>query len=211
MDRQKLRRETLKTKARYDRIAPVYDTMEVFVESAAFQHWRDKLWLRSPKGSILELGVGTGKNMSYYPQDAQITAIDLSGRMLAQTNKRLLEQGLEIDLVQMDAQHLGFPADIFDAVIASFVFCSVPDPVVGLRELARVARPRSDVWLLDHVRINEPVIGGVMDVLNPLVVPVIGANINRRTVENVEMSGLEVIVVENLLDDLVKLIHARTA
>lgn len=211
MERQESRRETLKTKARYDRIAPLCDTMEVFVESAAFQHWRDKLWSRLPKGRILELGVGTGKNMSYYPQDAQITSIDLSDRMLAQANKRMLEQGLEIDLVQMDAQHLGFPADIFDAVVASFVFCSVLDPVVGLRELARVARPRSDIWLLDHVRINEPIIGEVMDVLNLLVVPVMGANINRRTVENVEIAGLEVVVVENLLDDLVKLIHGRTA
>jgi ubiquinone/menaquinone biosynthesis C-methylase UbiE len=212
-----LDQETAATKARYDRIAPVYDAMEWFTERSSFQKWRQKLWSRVPAGHVLEVGVGTGKNMPYYPPGAHVTAIDLSERMLAQARRRAEELGLDVDLRHMDAQHLAFPDDAFDAVVATFVFCSVPDPVQGLRELGRVTRPGGDtcagagIWLLEHVRVNKPLVGPLMDGLNPVVVRITGANINRRTVENVQRAGLELVEVENLRGDLVKLIHARPA
>jgi hypothetical protein len=84
----------------------------------------------------------------------------------------------------------------------------VPIPVRGLRELGRVVNPLGDIWLLEHVRINKPVIGPLMDVMNP-VVRTIGANINRQTAENVKQAGLEIVDVEDLRGELVKLIHAR--
>ncbi|MFQ5855046.1 MAG: class I SAM-dependent methyltransferase [Anaerolineae bacterium] len=202
-------RETAATRARYDRIAPFYDAMEWFTERSAFQKWRQGLWSRVPAGRVLEVGVGTGKNMPYYPAGAQVTAIDLSERMLASARRQAEALGLDVDLRPMDAQHLAFPDDAFDAVVATFVFCSVPDPVQGLRELGRVTRPDGDIWLLEHVRVDKPVIGPVMDALNPSVVRVTGANINRRTVENVQRAGLELVEVENLRGELVKLIHAQ--
>ncbi len=67
--------------------------------------------------------------------------------------------------------------------MATFVFCSVPDPVQGLRELGRVVRPGGQILLLEHVRVNRPVVEALMDWLNPLVVRLMGANINRHTVE----------------------------
>lgn len=204
-----LDRETAATRARYDRIAPFYDAMEWFTERSAFQKWRKHLWSHVPAGRVLEVGVGTGKNMPYYPPGAQVTAIDLSERMLAQARRRAQALGLDVDLRHMDAQHLAFPDDAFDAVVATFVFCSVPDAVQGLQELGRVTRPEGDIWLLEHVRVDKPVIGRLMDVLNPIVVRIVGANINRRTVENVQRAGLELVEVENLRGELVKLIHAR--
>lgn len=207
--RVELDRDTAATKARYDRIAPFYDAMEWFTERLAFQNWRQDLWSRVPTGRILEVGVGTGKNMPYYPEGARVTAIDLSDRMLQQAQRRAKSLNLDVDLRQMDAQELAFEDDTFDAVVATFVFCSVPDPVQGLRELGRVAKPGGDIWLLEHVRINKPVIGLLMDALNAVVVRLMGANINRQTVKNVQRAGLKVIDVEHLLGDLVKLIHAR--
>jgi len=204
--------ETAATKARYDRIAPFYDAMEWFTERSSFQKWRQELWSRVPAGRVLEVGVGTGKNMPYYPPGAQMTAIDLSERMLAQAQRRAKSLGLDVDLRQMDIQRLAFPDDSFDAVVATFVFCSVPDPVQGLRELARVTRHGgAGIWLLEHVRVNKPLVGPLMDGLNPFVVRITGANINRRTVENAQRAGLELVEVENLRGDLVKLIHARPA
>jgi ubiquinone/menaquinone biosynthesis C-methylase UbiE len=85
----------------------------------------------------------------------------------------------------MDVQALTFPDDDFDAAVATCVFCSVPDPVRGLQELARVVKPDRRILLLDHVRIDQPLIGAIMDGLNPLIVRMWGANINRRTTENV--------------------------
>lgn len=208
-DVRELDRDTAATKARYDRIAPVYDAMEWFTECFAFQDWRRDLWSRVPAGRVLEVGVGTGKNLPYYPKDAEVMAIDLSDRMLEQARQRAESLDLDVDLRQMDAQKLTFENDTFDAVVATFVFCSVPDPVQGLRELGRVTKPAGDVWLLEHVRINKPVVGPLMDLLNPVVVRLMGANINRQTVDNVERAGLEVVDVEHLSGELVKLIHAR--
>jgi len=199
----------------------MYDAMEAFVERAAFGAWRQDLWAAVPAGRVLEVGVGTGKNLSFYPAGAQMTAIDLSDRMLARARQRAAALGAPVDLRLMDAQHLEFPDAVFDAAVATFVFCSVPDPVAGLRELGRVVRPGGDIWLLEHMRVDQPLSGPLMDLLNPLVVRIMGANtphlrppqvgagVNRRTVENVRRAGLTLVSVQELRGELVRLIHAR--
>jgi ubiquinone/menaquinone biosynthesis C-methylase UbiE len=159
---------------------------------------------------VLEVGVGTGKNMPYYPADAEMTAVDLSDRMLAQARRRAAREGVDVELHEMDAQNLRFEENSFDVAVATFVFCSVPDPVRGLRELGRVVRPEGRIVLLEHVRIDRPIIGRLMDLLNPIVVRILGANINRRTVDNVRRAGLTIEQVEDLGPmGLVKLIVAR--
>jgi len=203
--------ETARTQARYDRIAPVYDVMEWVTETAAFQRWRQKLWSLVPVGRVLEVGVGTGKNFRYHPEQTEVVGIDIRQRMLAQARKKAEKLEYNIELHQMDAQQLDFPDDSFDGAVATFVFCSVPDAQQGLRELARVVKPAGQMILLEHVRINRPAfIGKLMDWLDPLVVRLMGPHINRRTVANVKQAGLEIEQVEELVPrGLVKLIVAR--
>ncbi|MCL7453080.1 MAG: class I SAM-dependent methyltransferase [Anaerolineae bacterium] len=212
MSQQIDKRETARTEARYDRIAPIYDLMEVLPERQ-FRSWREKLWAQVPKGRVLEVGVGTGKNFPYHLPDLNVVGIDISERMLDQARQRAEELGHPVELHQMDAQQLDFPDDVFDAAVATFVFCSVPDAVQGLRELGRVVKPGGKIFLLEHVRINEPeILGKVMDLLDPLVLRLMGPHINRRTEENVRRAGLEVARVESLAAmDLVKLIVAKPA
>ncbi len=202
--------ETARTRARYNRIAPIYDLMEVFAERR-FVPWREKLWSLIPAGKLLTVGDGTGKNFPYHPAKAEVTGIDLSDRMLNRAHQKAQELGQPIQLREMDAQRLDFPDDSFDAATATFVFCSVPDPLQGLRELGRVVKPNGQIVLLEHVRIDRPgLIGKLMDLLDPLVVRVMGAHINRRTAEAVRQAGLEVELVEELAPrGLVKLIVAR--
>jgi ubiquinone/menaquinone biosynthesis C-methylase UbiE len=158
----------------------------------------------------LEIGVGTGKNMPYYPANAEVTAIDLSDEMLARARSRAAREGVHVELHEMDVQDLSFEEDTYDTVVATCVFCSVPDPVRGLRELGRVVRPEGRVVLLDHVRVERPVIGRLMDLLNPIFVRSTGANLNRRTVENVRRAGLIIEREEDLAPmGAVKLIVAR--
>jgi ubiquinone/menaquinone biosynthesis C-methylase UbiE len=201
---------TALTRVRYNRLAPIYDWLETFVEALSFRRWRKRLWGQVKGQKILEVGVGTGKNMPYYPPQAQVTAIDLSDRMVDRARHKAQTLGLDVELLEMDTQHLDFPDNSFDAAVATFVFCSVPDPVLGLQELARVVRPGGQIVLLEHMRAENRLLGRLMDWFNPLIVRIMGANINRRTVDNVQRAGLKLARVDDLsASGIVKLMVAE--
>jgi ubiquinone/menaquinone biosynthesis C-methylase UbiE len=201
---------TRTTQRRYDRIASVYDAAEAPIERLFYASWRRRLWSDIKGPDILEVGVGTGKNMPHYPTGVRVVVIDLSRRMLSRAEERAEMLHLDVDLRQMDVQDLTFPSDSFDAVVGSFVFCSVPDPILGLREVARVCKPKGEVRLLEHMQARNRVLRLMMDIVNPIAVRMWGANVNRATVSNVESAGLEVISVEDLtVQGIFRLIVAR--
>ena len=203
-------RATATTRARYQRLAPMYDRMEALSERR-FHPWRQELWSLAQGPRILEVGVGTGKNMPFWPHAAEMTAIDLTPGMLGQAQQRAAELKITADLRVGDVQALEFPDASFDTAVATFVFCSVPDPVLGLRELKRVVKPGGQLILLEHMRSPNAAIGQIMDGLNPLVVRIMGANINRRTVENVRAAGWSSERAEDLgMGGIMKLIVARS-
>ena len=199
---------TEQTKTRYNRIAPFYDLMEIISEHA-FSRWRRELLARV-RGKVLEVGVGTGKNFPYYPEGVDVTGIDIADKMLIRARLRAGNLGFPIHLLEGDVQSLPFPENSFDTAVATFVFCSVPDPVLGLKELGRVVVPDGEILLLEHVRIDKPAIGFMMDIMNPFFLRFIGPNINRRTVENVRKAGLCIEKITHLgFMQMVKMIIAR--
>jgi ubiquinone/menaquinone biosynthesis C-methylase UbiE len=153
--------------------------------------------------------VGTGKNFPWYLAGAEVTAVDFSQRMLERARARSERNKVKVRLREMDVQNLEFGDDSFDTVVASFVFCSVPDPVRGLREVRRVCRPGGKVILLEHVLSANRVLARLMNLVNPLAVRMMGANINQRTVDNVARSGLTIEKVTDLGAGIFKLIEAR--
>jgi len=183
--------------------------MESLVERSRYSEWREFLWSKVEGANILEVGAGTAKNFSCYPANSEITAVDFSEKMLRRAKDKASKQNVKVRLQQMDVQNLEFPDNIFDTVIASFVFCSVPDPVRGLLEIERVCKPGGKVALLEHVLSANRILGWLMNLANPIVVRLIGANINRRTVENITRSGLVVEAVTDLGAEIFKLIEAR--
>ena len=209
MDKQIDSNLTAQTKTRYNRIAPYYDVIELISERT-FSRWRKRLLARA-KGEVLEVGVGTGKNFPYYPEGVDVTGLDIADKMLLHARLRGEKLGFPVHLMEGDVQSLPFPENSFDTAIATFVFCSVPNPVLGLKELGRVVRPGGEILLLEHVRIDKPVIGFIMDIMNPFFLHFIGPNINRRTVENVGKAGLHIQKIEHLgFMQMVKMITAKT-
>ncbi|MGD9038277.1 MAG: class I SAM-dependent methyltransferase [Desulfobacteraceae bacterium] len=197
------------TRKRYDRLSRFYDFLEAPMERSRFALWRTKLRDRIKGERALEVGIGTGKNLPYYPKDVKMTAIELSPCMLEKARKKASDLGLDVDLTEMDVQDLSFPDRSFDTVFATFVFCSVPDPVMGLQELRRVCKTGGRLLLLEHMRPGNPTLGFLFDILNPIVVRMMGANINRRTVKNVQQAGWKIRVEERLSSDIVRWIEAE--
>lgn len=158
---------------------------------------------------MLEVGVGTGKNFPYYPKGVKVTGIDISARMIKRAKRRADFFQFDVELRMMDVQDLAFSKHSFDTVLATFVFCSVPNPVVGLNELRRVCKPDGKLILLEHMRPENRVMGLFFDLLNPIVVRMMGANINRKTMENLRKAGWRTQIEENLLLDIVRWVEAK--
>jgi ubiquinone/menaquinone biosynthesis C-methylase UbiE len=198
-------RATATTQRRYDRQASTFDLTEAPLELLVLGRLRRRLWKEVRGNTVLEVGVGTGKNLPHHSTGGRIVAVDLSPRMLRRAADRGQRLGRDVDFVLADAQRLPFRDGAFHAAAATFVFCSVPDPVAGLQEVRRVVRDEGQVHLLEHVRAQNPVGGWLMDLINPIAVRLTGANFNRDTVANVAKGGIGIDTVESQWLGLIKL------
>ncbi len=201
-------RKKLSTKDKYNRNARHYDLMELFPESLFFNRFRRELFSKIDGESILEAGVGTGKNIPFYPAGKKITAVDFSEEMLKCARKRAEKLQANVDLRLMDIESLQFENARFDAVIATFVFCSVPDPVKGLQEIRRVLKPDGKFYALEHVRPKGRFLGWAFDRIAPLVAAQTGVCINRNTVDNIRKAGFRIELEKDLILDIFKMIVA---
>lgn len=201
---------TAVVRRRYDLLAPIYDALESVVELRAHS-WRRDLWARVQGPRVLELGVGTGKNVRFYPDDAQVVGLDISPRMLARAERRVERYSKAARMIVADAQRLPFPAGRFDSIVTTFFFCSVPDPALALSEALRVLAPGGRILLLEHVLSDRWPLSRIMRWLSPLTASMWGARLDRRTGDAVHAAGF-VDLQETLLSlDIVRRIEARKA
>nr|WP_295974320.1 class I SAM-dependent methyltransferase [uncultured Bacillus sp.] len=179
-----------KIKKRYNRISSIYEIMDRMIKA----EWRKNL-LSNVSGKVLEAGIGTGANLPYYPsQIHSLTGIDFSKGMLKHAEEKVSTGNFPfpIELMEEDIQDLPFADNTFDSIVSTCVFCSVPDPLAGLKELQRICKPTGRIFMLEHVRSDNELVGIVMDILNPLTVRLWGANINRETIKMIELLGLKI-------------------
>ena len=141
------------TLERYQRIAPFYDLLDLPFEYGRYRKIRPPLFA-DLSGTILDAGVGTGRNFPFYPRAAKVVGIDLSPAMLARATRRRVLAAAEIELHEMDVTCLAFPDRYFDAAVATFLFCVLPDAlqVPALKELGRVVKPSGPIRLLEYTR-----------------------------------------------------------
>ena len=200
----------IKSREKYNRIARFYDLHSKLAEKLWFTKWRKRFF--SPlQGKILEVGIGTGKNIEFYGKEAKIVGIDFSEKMLEKAKEKLIESGKKnITLKQMDAENLDFSDNSFDYVVTSCVFCSVPNPIKGLKEIRRVLKPKGKLIMIEHVLSKNPVIALIEHVHNPITKFLMGVNINRNTKQNIIKSGMNIVEDRNLaLFDVFRLFIAK--
>src|SRR4030095_1092850 len=139
---------------KYDRFAQWFDLVEGVPDLLGIRKLRQRV-LRQASGRVLEVAVGTGKNLRYYPRGCQIIAVDLSREMLNIARKRAGKLSIDVSLLLGDAQALPFFDHSFDTVVSSLSTCTFPEPVIALQEMARVCRTDGRVLLVEHGRSNR--------------------------------------------------------
>jgi ubiquinone/menaquinone biosynthesis C-methylase UbiE len=179
---------------KYDKVAPRYDLLEAIPELLGLRRLRGSL-LKRAAGRVLEIAAGTGKNLRYYPRSCQLTAVDLSPRMLEVARKRADRLGLHIPFLVMDAEALAFPDQSFDTVVSSLSVCTFPDPVAALREMARVCRADGRILLLEHGRSDREWLGRWQDRRADRYAEYLGCRWNREPLDLVRQAGLTLLAV----------------
>jgi len=159
------------------------------------------------KGKTLLVAAGTGVDFKYFPAGIELTAIDFSPVMLEMAKEKVIECAAPLTLLEADVTDLDFPDRHFDTVVTSCTFCSVPDPIKGLKELHRVLKDDGAMLMFEHVRPSNFYLGFAMDVMNP-VARKMGPDINRRTADNVRAAGFRLTREYNVYLDMVKLFEA---
>jgi ubiquinone/menaquinone biosynthesis C-methylase UbiE len=159
-------------------------------------------------GRCLMVAAGTGTDFSHFPPGLTITAIDISPGMIERARSRAATYPGSLTLQVMDVQALQFADATFDTVVTSCTFCSVPDPLRGLRELCRCLKPGGRILMFEHVRSRVSPIALLQDVMT-LITSRIGPDMNRDTVNNVVRAGFELLREENVYLDVVKAIEAQ--
>ncbi len=192
-----MRNKTEIVKRRYNRYSMFFDVSEYLPEKWFFSKWR-KRTISSLKGKVLEVGVGTGKNLKYYSKDANVTGVDISPGMLNRAIKESKKLKRNFSLIQMDAENLKFKDNSFDTIVCTFVFCSVPYPIKGLEEIRRVCKSNGKIVMMEHVLSKNKLVAFLQHVHNPIMKFLTGVNINRDTISNIKKAGLKIVNEENL-------------
>ncbi|MBF0295221.1 MAG: class I SAM-dependent methyltransferase [Magnetococcales bacterium] len=197
-----------KTQRRWDGTALFYDLLAHGAERRWGPAKRALFSRMRPGARILFAALGTGLDIACFPPGMEIVAIDISPRMLERAGPRLAGYPGRIEARQMDIHELDFPDDHFEQIFTACTFCSVPDPVRGLKSLRRVLRPGGELAMFEHTGSRCIPFNWLLDMCNPLCRH-IGPEMNRDTVANVEKAGFDVMSVNHLFLDVVKTITAR--
>ncbi len=188
--------------AKWNRAAAGLESVGVGVERR-YGHLKRELFGKA-RGETLLVAAGTGLDFQHLPEGLRVSAVDFSPVMLGYAKPRAKEYRGALRLVRGDMQRLSFRDASFDSVVTACTFCSVPDPLQGLRELHRVLRPGGRLLMFEHVRAGNPLLGFFMDVMTPFS-SFFGPDMNRRTGETVQQAGFTIERQFNVYLDVVKI------
>lgn len=180
----------------------LYDLFMMPLEKTRFKKVRKQL-VESAKGRVLEIGSGTGINFPHYKKAIQVDAIEPNLIMCKRSMKRVNKASMPIEVYMTKAETLPFDRNTFDTIVATLVFCTIPDPLKALEEIRRVAKPGAEILLFEHVQMQHPLFRKAQNILNPLWKKVAGGcHLNRDTLKVIKQSGFEIMHVNHFYSGL---------
>jgi len=200
--------ETERVRRIWEKLAPRYDKDIMRFEKILFSGGRE--WVCSQaRGEVLDIGVGTGRNLEHYPKGIRLTGIDISAPMLDIARHRASRLGREVDLREGDAQALEFANANFDTVVFTLSLCSIPDDGKAISEAKRVLRPGGQLLLLEHVASPRWLVRTVQRLLDWITVRTVGDHLVRDPLVHVQAQGFEVERMDRLKWGIVERVAAR--
>ncbi len=194
----------------YERIAWLYDLLDLPFEYFRYRPLRRRIF-QDVGDEVLDAGVGTGRNMPYYPPQARVTGIDLSESMLARAKRRRARLDIEAELRSANVLGTGLPDRHFDFIVATFIFCVLDDAdqQPALEELARICKPTGEIRILEYAWSANRFRRAIMHLWAPWVRWAYGAAFDRDTEQYLSAAGLELVECVPVHKDIIKLIVAR--
>ena len=194
----------------YNHIAWFYDILDLPFEYGRYKPLRRVLF-DGLNGTLLDAGVGTGRNFPFYPDGSKVTGIDLSPAMLDRARRRREKFGIEVDLREMNVMKMDFADDSFDAIISTFLFCvlNAEHQQPALEELGRVCRPGGIIHILEYAISENPLRRFIMKLWAPWVRFAYGAEFDRKTEQYLEAAGLDLVETKFLYKDIIKLLSVQ--
>jgi len=192
----------------WNRLASRYDKKVRVPERLLFAGGREWVCARA-RGEVLEISIGTGRNLPLYGSDVRLTGIDISSSMLEIARARAAELGRGAELRVGDAQALELHDDSFDTVVCTLALCSIPDARAAVAEMRRVLRPGGRALLLEHVRSSQPLVQVIQRALESVTVWLEGDHLLREPVELLEAEGFEIDELERSKLGIVERVSAR--
>lgn len=203
-----VRAETGRVRRIWDEQAATYDYRIGVFERLLFAGGREWVCSRA-SGDVLEIAIGTGRNLPYYRGHVRLTGIDVSPGMLAIARRRAETAGVPIALSQGDAQALEVPDERFDTVVCTLALCSIPDARRAVAEAWRVLKPGGRLLLLEHVRSPFLPVSVVQRLLDPIAVRLEGDHLVREPLEDLRAEGFEIEALERSKWGIVERLSAR--
>lgn len=160
-------------------------------------------------GDVLEVAVGTGRNLPFYPAGTRLTGVDWSPAMLELARRRAADLGIDADLRQGDAQALDFPDESFDTAVCALGLCAIPDDQQAAAEMRRVLRPGGRLLLVDHIVAPNRALRAVQWLYERASIPLAGEHFRRRPLTHVRDLGFVVEETERLKLGVVERVSAR--